>query len=119
VQLLGGWSEFNNHNDALTVDNSRRATDSPTLGSSRGRIDLYPDNQALRGQADVRYDLGKRTQFFGRFGASRMTQNDPWLPFTINSAFSQATLDRSIRTAGARPTRRRFASRRTIACRAG
>jgi MtrB/PioB family decaheme-associated outer membrane protein len=93
VQVLGGFSKFDNFNDALTVDNSRRATDSPTAGASRGRLDLYPDNQALRGQADVRYDLGKRTQFFGRLGASRMTQDDPWLPFTINGAISPAALD--------------------------
>jgi len=93
VQVLAGYSHFDNHADALTVDNSRRATDSATLGSSRGRLDLYPDNQAVRAQADLHYDLGKRTQFFGTFGASRITQDDPWLPFTINGAFSPATLD--------------------------
>jgi MtrB/PioB family decaheme-associated outer membrane protein len=93
VQVLAGYSQFQNNINALTVDNSRRATDSATLGSSRGRIDLYPDNQAVRTQADLHYSLGKRTQFFGTFGASRLTQNDPWLPFTVNTAFSQATLD--------------------------
>jgi MtrB/PioB family decaheme-associated outer membrane protein len=93
LRLQAGYSAFSNRVDALIVDNPRRATDSATLGASRGRLDLYPDNSAVRGQADLSVKLAKRTQFSGTMAVARLTQNDPWLPFTINSAFSQATLD--------------------------
>lgn len=103
LRMLLGYSAFDNRVDALTVDNPRRATDSPTAGSSRGRIDLYPDNHAVRGQVDLSYKLAKRTQFSGTVAMARLRQNDPWLPFTFNSAISPAALD-SLYPGGERST---------------
>jgi hypothetical protein len=93
LRALLGYSSFDNRVDALVVDNPRRATDSPTAGSSRGRIDLYPDNHAVRGQFDLNLRLPGDSRFAGTVALARLEQDDPWLPATINSSFSQATLD--------------------------
>jgi MtrB/PioB family decaheme-associated outer membrane protein len=101
---LVGYSTFDNRIDALVVDNPRRWTDSPTAGSSRGRIDLYPDNSAVRGQVDLALNLARSTAFTGSFGVARMRQDDDWLPFTINSAIPQASLDSLYGSVTARST---------------
>lgn len=88
-----GYSSFDNLVDALVVDNPRRATDSPTAGSSRGRLDLYPDNTAVRGQVDLNLRLPGRTTLSSSWALAHHRQDDPWLPFTINSAISQAATD--------------------------
>jgi hypothetical protein len=41
IEASGGLEGFINEVDALIVDNPRIASDS-TIGSSRGRLDLYP-----------------------------------------------------------------------------
>jgi MtrB/PioB family decaheme-associated outer membrane protein len=92
MRALLGYSSFDNRVDALVVDNPRRATDSPTAGSSVGRLDLYPDNHALRGQIDFTARLAQ-THLSGTVALARHEQDDPWLPFTINSAIPQASLD--------------------------
>lgn len=55
-------------------------------GSCRGRLDLYPDNQAhsigLTGAAQ----LPMKTNFMGTVSYGWRLQNDPFLPGTINSA---------------------------------
>ncbi len=88
-----GYSNFDTRIDALVTDNSRRWTDSPTAGSSRGRLDLYPDNSAVRGQAELALDLSRQTHLTGGFSMARLSQDDDWLPFTINTAIPQASLD--------------------------
>jgi hypothetical protein len=93
LRALLGYSSFDNLVDALIVDNPRRAVDSPTAGSSRGRIDLYPDNHAVRGQLDLNLRLRPGSLFSGTVALARLEQDDPWLPATINSAISQAALD--------------------------
>lgn len=90
---LVGYSSFDNRIDALVTDNSRRWTDSPTAGSSRGRLDLYPDNSAVRGQAELGLGLGAKTHLTGAFSMARLSQDDDWLPFTINTAIPQASTD--------------------------
>ena len=93
LRALLGVSAFDNRVDTFVADNPRRATDSPTAGSSRGRIDLYPDNHAVRGQFDLSWRVAPRTLFSGTVGLASLHQDDPWQPFTINSAIPQASLD--------------------------
>ena len=56
-------------------------------GSCRGRLDLYPNNQAhtvtLSGSASLPY----KTNFMGTMSYGCMLQDAPFLPFTINSCY--------------------------------
>jgi hypothetical protein len=89
LEARGGAESFTNDVDALTFDNPRRYTDSPTLGSSRGRTDLYPDNHTLRGSLQAGIRLPHRTALTAVLGISDVRQDDNWLPFTINRAILQ------------------------------
>lgn len=89
LEASGGLDAFENDVDALVLDNPRRYTDSPTAGSSRGRLDLYPDNQTARGALRAGIELPHRSTLNAYVGISEITQNDRWLPFTINSAILQ------------------------------
>lgn len=91
-------SRFENHVDTLIWDNPFRAVDSTdpnayqapsassTNGASRGIADLAPDNRS-----DVLF-LSGRTRFGRRGWAqtsvswNRMQQDDPLLPYTLNTA---------------------------------
>jgi MtrB/PioB family decaheme-associated outer membrane protein len=89
LEALGGVDAFQNDVDALVFDNPRRYTDSPTAGSSRGRTDLYPDNNTIRGALKAGVQLPHRTALTAYVGLSQITQNDRWLPMTINTAILQ------------------------------
>jgi putative beta-barrel porin MtrB/PioB len=86
LEARGGAESFMNDVDALVFDNPRRYTDSPTAGSSRGRIDLYPENRTLRGSLQAGIQLPKRTALTAFVGLSEIRQDDRWLPLTVNSA---------------------------------
>jgi len=86
VEAAGGFDAFDNDIDALIVDNPRRYTDSPTAGSSRGRIDLYPDNRTIRGDLKLGLQLPHRSVLSAFAGIREVRQDDRWLPFTINAA---------------------------------
>jgi len=88
LMASAGVSQFTNDVDALTWDNPARLT-----GQSKGRIDLYPDNRSVRGTLALAYKLPKRTAFNGSVGMSRDTQNDPWLPYTVQAADPYSSLD--------------------------
>src|SRR5262249_17722273 len=47
-------------------------------------VSLWPDNQANGGNATVGVDLPYKSRYMGTFSYNVMTQNDPFLPFTIN-----------------------------------
>lgn len=83
-------SFFENHIDALTVDNPLRATDDATLGSSRGRTDLAPDSSAhtvsLTGAAELPTSFPARAAAVVSYGWR--FQDDAFLPHTINSALA-------------------------------
>jgi len=94
VQASAGLSAFDNRVGVLRWDNPKRLTDrSGGDGGSTGQLDLYPDNRAVRGSVNVGLELPGRTALTGSVGASRFTQDDDWLPFTINTAIAQASLD--------------------------
>jgi MtrB/PioB family decaheme-associated outer membrane protein len=87
-----GVSSFDNRVSTLIWDNPQQLIDSPTT-SSRGQMDLYPNNDAFRGQLGASWRVHQKTSVDVEATASRQTQNDPWLPFTINTAIPQSNPD--------------------------
>lgn len=102
LRFAGGYSSFDNRVDVLRWDNPQRLTDS-NGASGHGLLDLYPDNHALKGSAGVVLRLPKAATFSANVGASRLTQNDRWQPFTINSAIPDSALQ-LLYTSSARST---------------
>jgi hypothetical protein len=78
--------------DALIVDNPFRATDlaytstSVPGGPAQGRFGVPPDNEANRGTFGFLYKMKRQTRFSGDFAFNTWTQNEAFLPITINSA---------------------------------
>src|SRR5262245_8277890 len=64
-------------------------------GPCRGRLDLYPSNQAHTISLTGTAELPAKTRFFGTFSYSWMLQDDSFLPFTINSAITQPSISAS------------------------
>jgi MtrB/PioB family decaheme-associated outer membrane protein len=87
-------SFYENDLDTMTVDNPLRATDSATLGSSRGRTDLAPDNSAhtIRLSGAATLPLGFPARFAGTFSYGMRFQNDSFIPHTINTAIAGPSL---------------------------
>jgi MtrB/PioB family decaheme-associated outer membrane protein len=85
VEAIADYSAFENDNNVLVWDNPRRLTD--IVGTpSKGQLDLYPDNQAWNVTGRVGVQFPRRTAFTGSFRYGQSTQNDKWLPFTVNTA---------------------------------
>jgi MtrB/PioB family decaheme-associated outer membrane protein len=85
VKAMGGVSIFDNAVSTLLVDNPRANTD--VLNNARqGALDLYPDNEQLRGSVAVTTLLPRRSTLSATLGMSQTTQDDPWLGFTTNTA---------------------------------
>jgi hypothetical protein len=89
-------STFENDNDILTWDNIFRSFDSTNSiaylgpnstpeGPSRGLFDLAPDNESNALFVDGRGRVGN-WWFNGSLSYNTMTQDDPLVPFTINTA---------------------------------
>ncbi|MEK6571566.1 MAG: MtrB/PioB family outer membrane beta-barrel protein, partial [Bacteroidota bacterium] len=85
VQLGYSASIFTNKNDVLIWDNPFREIDAVGT-SSRGRLDLYPDNTAqsvsFSGAANLPYSTRVATSL--SYGWRR--QDDKFIPYTINTA---------------------------------
>lgn len=90
LEGLLGISAFDNHVGTLTFDNPTRLTDS-IAAPSRGRIDLYPDNRQWRVGFNLALQLPHRSSLDGAFEYAQTRQDDPWLPYTINSALFART----------------------------
>lgn len=98
VELSGAWnaqngglrfgvrhSDFNNDNSTLIWDNPFALNDASNVGS-KGIADLAPDNDAGILFVDGKYKnaSGWRVTATGTY--SKLTQDDPLLPLTINTA---------------------------------
>jgi hypothetical protein len=61
-----------------------------TIGSvpSRGQRALYPSNHANYMNFATRLDFGKRTHVMGMVSPGWLRQNDPFLPYTANTAIT-------------------------------
>ena len=92
VQATAGVSQFNDHVSTLIWDNPRRYTDG-AAGSSQGRMALAPDNQVVRGLLAIGLRLPRASAASANVSVSQGTQNDPFIPFTINSSLPWSRLD--------------------------
>ena len=63
-------------------------------GPCRGRVDLYPSNQAHSFTLNGTASLPMKTSFVGAFSYGWRLQNDSFLPFSVNSAVIQPAISR-------------------------
>jgi MtrB/PioB family decaheme-associated outer membrane protein len=95
VQAVGSMSTFDNHHEALRWDNLRRVTDLASgtgAGPARGQLALAPDNTEVRGSIAVGVKLPKKHVFSGTVAVAQISQDQDWLPVTINAALRPDTL---------------------------
>jgi Putative outer membrane beta-barrel porin, MtrB/PioB len=96
AKKIGGFqasylgSTFKNRVSTLVWDNAFQTTD--LLGSSsRGRLDLYPDNTAHSLSFAGAVNIPHSTRLMASVTPGWMRQNDPFLPYTINTAIPDVT----------------------------
>ncbi len=89
--------------ETATTSASSNGSDA-NRGPCRGRYDLYPSNQAHTWTLTGTTALPLKTQFMGTASYGMRLQNDPFLPFTINSAVIQPSRPRDSLDGDMRPT---------------
>lgn len=94
----GSW--FNNQSDTLTWDNPLVLTDS-TTAPGHGRMALWPSNSLQTLSAAGYTKFARRTQLTGSLAFGWANNNEPLLPFTINTALPQMALPRDTTDASA------------------
>jgi MtrB/PioB family decaheme-associated outer membrane protein len=94
----GSW--FNNQADTLVWDNPLVLTDS-TSAPGRGRTALWPSNSLQTLSATGYTKFARRTQLTGSLAFGWANNDEPLLPFTINTALPQFALPRDTAEASA------------------
>ncbi|VAW92258.1 hypothetical protein MNBD_GAMMA22-300 [hydrothermal vent metagenome] len=79
-------SIFNNNYQAVQWDNAF------TTGSNTGQISLEPDNEMQQVMLNSQYRGLKDIVFTGSLSFSKLTQNQTFLPYTINGALTPTAL---------------------------
>src|SRR3990172_4836952 len=105
VAIGGTVSHFDQGIDNVAFDNPLQATATATL-SARGRTTFDPSNQAYSVFLTGGLSLPLRTRITGKFSYGWRSQDDPFVPHTINPiiganpalALPQSSLDGDIRT---------------------
>ena len=88
---------YDDNLNALVVDNPFRATDLAYTstavpgGPAQGRFGVPPDSEATRGAFGVLYKMKRQTRVSADLAFNSWTQNDAFLPYTINSAIVTPT----------------------------
>lgn len=97
----GSW--FHNSVESLVVDNPLRLTDT-TGGTSQGRMALWPSSSsnAVSATGSIKFPWRSRATAFVSVGDWK--QNEPLIPFTINTAIAPIPLPRPTAEADARIT---------------
>ena len=90
--FTGSW--FNNLDDTLTWDNPLVLTDSSSA-PGHGRTALWPSNSMQMLSTAGYAKFARRTQVTGSLALGWWNNDEPLLPFTINSALPQLTLPRN------------------------
>ncbi len=94
LQLQFGYygSFFRNDNAALAWQNPYSGTAWGAAGAfGVGQIGLPPDNQFHQIHASGGYNYSKDTRIAGNLSFGRMTQDDTFLPYSINTALAVGT----------------------------
>lgn len=94
-------SFFRNNVSTLVWDNPVRVTDS-TSGTAQGRMALWPNSNSNAVSATGSVALPSRSVATAYVSVGQLSQNDPLIPFTINTAIAQPQLPRTTAEAAAR-----------------
>jgi len=95
-------SFFRNNISVFTWDNPLRVSDSPTAGPAMGRESLWPDTNQNTVSTSSWIKLPGRSSATGYFSIGQLSNNNPLIPFTINSALPVIPLDREMSEVKAR-----------------
>lgn len=105
----GSW--FDNNIQTLIWDSPLKITDSTAsnaystgLGTSQGRMALSPSSTLHTISVGGGYRLARRTRLSGSMAVGTGRQNEPLLPFTINTAITPVPLSRPTAEAEVRTT---------------
>jgi MtrB/PioB family decaheme-associated outer membrane protein len=85
-------SIFKNDDDAFTWANPYVPL---VNGGTTGRLALAPSNQFHQLLASAGYQFGERTQATADIAVGRMTQDESFLPYTVNTSLTTQPLPRS------------------------
>jgi MtrB/PioB family decaheme-associated outer membrane protein len=88
-------SFFSNNITTLVWDNPLRSTDSSSSGPAQGRESLWPNSDLNSASLSGLLKLGASSQATAYVSLGTLSQNDPLIPFTINSALASPPLDRA------------------------
>ena len=102
-------SFFRNDIATLTWDNPLRIADSATAGPLQGRMALWPNSNMNTASATGAITLPARSRATAYLSVGNWSQNDPLIPFTVNSALPTPSLDRPTADVQARVTAMTYA----------
>ena len=88
------WDNPNNPGIGAACTDEAAYNNANGTGPCRGRMDLYPSNQAHTWTLSGAAKLPLKSHFMGTVSYGWRIQNDPFLPFTINSAIAQRSITR-------------------------
>jgi MtrB/PioB family decaheme-associated outer membrane protein len=97
-------SFYRNNAGTLVWDNPLRIADSIGAGPYQGRMALWPNSAYNTVSATASVSMVGRSQAVAYLAVGNMTQNDPLIPFTINTALPSIELARPTANAQARVT---------------
>ena len=97
-------SFFRNDVQTLVWDNPLRVTDSPTAGPLQGRESLWPNSNQNTGSLSGLLNLPGRSRATAYLSVGNWSQDNPLIPFTVNSTIAPIALDRTTSDAQARVT---------------
>lgn len=110
----GSW--FDNRIQTLAWDNPIKFTDSTYAaaysagdGTSRGQMALWPSSNAHTVSSAASIKLPARSNLSGSVSVGTLRQNEPLLPFTVNTAIQTIHLERTTAEAEARTLATNFA----------
>jgi MtrB/PioB family decaheme-associated outer membrane protein len=102
-------SFFRNNVTSLVWDNPSRVTDSPTAGPAQGRMALWPNTEMNTVSAAGGLNLAGRSHATAFVSVGSLTNNNPLLPYTINTALVSPELARPNSDVSARVTAMNYA----------
>ncbi len=89
-------SFFRNNISVFTWDNPLRVSNSPTAGPTMGREALWPDTNRNTVSTSSWIKLPGHSSATAYLSIGELTNNNPLIPFTINSALPVIPLDREM-----------------------
>jgi MtrB/PioB family decaheme-associated outer membrane protein len=97
-------SFFHNNLTTLTWDNPSRVADSPTLGPVQGRMALWPNTDMNTFSASGGLKLPGHSNATAYLSIGSMNNNNPLIPFTVNTQIVSPALSRPNSDVNARIT---------------